>query len=118
MRATCLVCTQTQEDGETPIAYNRVAGVVVVGNEDGARHVIGETNGALDDIGYSPAWSSVIAPRQTQHLVCAQTAVGAVTQARNEPRAIVGVHHRADQRAVVRRHDLHLGARTQREALP
>ena len=27
--------------------------MVVVGNEDGAHHVIGETNGALNDIGYS-----------------------------------------------------------------
>jgi len=45
--------SETREDGETPIAYNRVAGVVVVGNEDGAHHVIGETNAALNDIGYS-----------------------------------------------------------------
>ena len=45
--------SETREDGETPIAYNRVAGVVCVGNEDGAHHVISETNGALCDIGYS-----------------------------------------------------------------
>jgi multimeric flavodoxin WrbA len=45
--------SETREDGKTPIAYNRVAGVVVVGNEDGAHHVIAETNGALNDIGYS-----------------------------------------------------------------
>jgi len=45
--------SETRDDGKTPIAYNRVAGVVVVGNEDGAHHVIGETNGALNDIGYS-----------------------------------------------------------------
>jgi multimeric flavodoxin WrbA len=45
--------SETHDDGETPIAYNRVAGVVVVGNEDGAHHVIGETNIALNDIGYS-----------------------------------------------------------------
>ena len=44
--------SETDDDG-TPIAYNRVAGVVVVGNEDGAHHVIGEVNGALNDIGYS-----------------------------------------------------------------
>ena len=36
--------SETHDDGKTPIAYNRVAGVVVVGNEDGAHHVIGETN--------------------------------------------------------------------------
>ncbi len=45
--------SETRADGRTPVAYNRVAGVVVVGNEDGAHHVIAETNGALNDIGYS-----------------------------------------------------------------
>jgi multimeric flavodoxin WrbA len=40
-------------DDGTPIAYNRVAGVVVVGNEDGAHHCISEVNGALNDIGYT-----------------------------------------------------------------
>lgn len=45
--------SETKEDGETPIAYDRVAGVVVVGNEDGAHHVISEINGALNDIGYT-----------------------------------------------------------------
>ncbi len=44
--------SETRDDG-TPIAYNRVAGVVVVGNEDGAHHVISEVNGALCDIGYT-----------------------------------------------------------------
>lgn len=45
--------SETRDDGKTPIAYNRVAGVVVVGNEDGAHHVIAEVNGALNDIGYT-----------------------------------------------------------------
>jgi len=45
--------SETGEDGKTPVAYNRVAGVVVVGNEDGAHHVIAEVNGALNDIGYT-----------------------------------------------------------------
>jgi hypothetical protein len=45
--------SETRDDDTTPIAYNRVAGVVVVGNEDGAHHIIAETNGALNDIGYS-----------------------------------------------------------------
>jgi hypothetical protein len=35
------------------VAYNRVAGVVVTGNEDGAHHVIGEIAGALGDIGFT-----------------------------------------------------------------
>jgi multimeric flavodoxin WrbA len=45
---------------ERPIAYNRVAGVVVTGNEDGAHHVISEVSGALIDIGFTipgQAWT-------------------------------------------------------------
>jgi multimeric flavodoxin WrbA len=45
--------SETREDGNTPVAYNRVAGVVVVGNEDGAHHCIAEVNAALNDIGYT-----------------------------------------------------------------
>jgi multimeric flavodoxin WrbA len=48
-------------DGEgRPVAYNRVAGVVVTGNEDGAHHVISEIAGALIDVGYTipgQAWT-------------------------------------------------------------
>ncbi|MDT0386240.1 MULTISPECIES: flavodoxin family protein [Streptomyces] len=44
--------SETDDDGR-PVAYNRVAGVVVTGNEDGAHHVISEINGALCDIGYT-----------------------------------------------------------------
>jgi len=43
-----------------PVAYNRVAGVVVTGNEDGAHHVISEIAGALIDVGYTvpgQAWT-------------------------------------------------------------
>jgi hypothetical protein len=39
------------DDDERPVAYNRVAGFVVTGNEDGAPHVISEVSGALGDIG-------------------------------------------------------------------
>lgn len=52
--------SETYDDGATPIAYSRVAGVVVVGNEDGAHHVITEICGALIDIGYTipgQAWT-------------------------------------------------------------
>ncbi|MFC7845663.1 flavodoxin family protein [Streptomyces sp. NPDC057382] len=42
-----------RDDEGRPVAYNRVAGVVVTGNEDGAHHVISEINGALCDIGYT-----------------------------------------------------------------
>ncbi len=50
---------QTDDQGR-PVAYNRVAGVVNTGNEDGAHHVITEICGALVDIGYTipaQAWT-------------------------------------------------------------
>jgi multimeric flavodoxin WrbA len=51
----------SETDGEgRPVAYNRVAGFVVTGNEDGAHHVITELAGALIDIGYTipgQAWT-------------------------------------------------------------
>jgi multimeric flavodoxin WrbA len=50
-----------ETDGEgRPVAYNRVAGVVVTGNEDGAHHVISEIAGGLIDIGFTvpgQAWT-------------------------------------------------------------
>ncbi len=51
--------SETDDDGR-PVAHNRVAGVVVTGNEDGAHHVISEISGALGDIGYTipgQAWT-------------------------------------------------------------
>ncbi|MFB7651574.1 MULTISPECIES: flavodoxin family protein [unclassified Streptomyces] len=48
------------DDEDRPVAYNRAAGVLVTGNEDGAHHVISEINGALGDIGYTipgQAWT-------------------------------------------------------------
>ncbi|MET0558448.1 MAG: flavodoxin family protein [Solirubrobacterales bacterium] len=51
--------SETDEE-ERPVAYNRVAGVVVTGNEDGAHHVIAEIAGALIDIGFTvpgQAWT-------------------------------------------------------------
>lgn len=51
--------SETDDEGR-PVAYNRVAGVVNTGNEDGAHHVIGEICGALIDIGYTvpgQAWT-------------------------------------------------------------
>src|ERR1044072_8769076 len=44
--------SETDAD-DRPVAYNRVAGVVVTGNEDGAHHVISEVSGGLNDIGYT-----------------------------------------------------------------
>ena len=51
--------SETDDDGR-PVAYNRVAGVVVTGNEDGAHHVISEIAGALIDVGFTvpgQAWT-------------------------------------------------------------
>jgi len=51
--------SETKDDG-TYAAYNKVAGVVVTGNEDGAHHVIAEIGGALIDIGFTipgQAWT-------------------------------------------------------------
>ena len=43
---------ETDAEGR-PVGYNRVAGVVVTGNEDGAHHVIAEVAGGLMDIGFT-----------------------------------------------------------------
>jgi multimeric flavodoxin WrbA len=48
------------DDSERPVAYGKVAGVVVTGNEDGAHHVISEVTGALIDVGFTipgQAWT-------------------------------------------------------------
>jgi multimeric flavodoxin WrbA len=44
--------SETDDDGR-PVAFNRVAGFVVTGNEDGAHHVIAELAQAVTDIGYT-----------------------------------------------------------------
>ncbi len=51
--------SETDDEGR-PVACNRVAGVVVTGNEDGAHHVISEITGGPQDIGYTipgQAWT-------------------------------------------------------------
>jgi multimeric flavodoxin WrbA len=51
--------SETDGDG-LPFAYNRVGGIVVTGNEDGAHHVIAEVAQSLIDIGYTvpgQAWT-------------------------------------------------------------
>jgi multimeric flavodoxin WrbA len=48
------------DDDDIPVAFNRVAGFVVTGNEDGAHHVIAELAQAVNDIGYTvpaQAWT-------------------------------------------------------------
>ncbi len=41
------------DDQERPVAYNKVAGIVVTGNEDGAHHIVANVGQCLNDIGYS-----------------------------------------------------------------
>lgn len=51
--------SETKENGD-PIAYGRVAGFVVTGNEDGAHHVIAELAQGAIDIGFTvpgQAWT-------------------------------------------------------------
>ena len=51
--------SETAENG-LPVAYNRVAGLVVTGNEDGAHQVISHVAQGLIDIGYTvpgQAWT-------------------------------------------------------------
>ncbi len=51
--------SEKKDDG-TYVAYNKVAGVIVTGNEDGAHHVIAEVCQALIDIGFTvpgQAWT-------------------------------------------------------------
>jgi len=65
--------SETKEDGR-PIAYDKVAGVVVTGNEDGAHHCIAEISGALIDIGYTLAgqgwtyWNKGPGPGEEEYL--------------------------------------------------
>lgn len=65
--------SETKDDGR-PIAYDKVAGVVVTGNEDGAHHCISEVSGALIDIGYTIAaqgwtyWNKGPGPGEEEYL--------------------------------------------------
>jgi multimeric flavodoxin WrbA len=49
--------SETKEDGR-PIAFDKVAGVVITGNEDGAHHIVASVSQPLIDIGFTvPAQS-------------------------------------------------------------
>jgi len=41
------------DDSGRPVAYNRVGGIVVTGNEDGAHHIIGVLAQVLIDVGFT-----------------------------------------------------------------
>ncbi len=70
--------SETKDDGR-PIAYDKVAGVVVTGNEDGAHHVISSVSGALNDIGYTLAgqgwtyWNKGPGPGEEEYLTSDDT---------------------------------------------
>lgn len=51
--------SETDDEGR-PVAFNRVSGFIVTGNEDGAHHCIAEMAGCVNDIGYTvpgQAWT-------------------------------------------------------------
>jgi multimeric flavodoxin WrbA len=51
--------SETNKDG-LPVAYNKVGGIVVTGNEDGAHHIVAVVAQALIDIGFTipaQAWT-------------------------------------------------------------
>ena len=70
--------SETKEDGR-PIGYDKVAGVVVTGNEDGAHHCIAEISGALIDIGYTLAvqgwtyWNKGPGPGEEEYVTLDET---------------------------------------------
>ncbi len=70
--------SETKDDGR-PIAYDKVAGVVVTGNEDGAHHCIADISGALNDIGYTVAgqgwtyWNKGPGPGDEEYLTSEDT---------------------------------------------
>ena len=70
------------DDEDRPVAYNRVAGVVVTGNEDGAHHVINEIAGALGDIGFTipgqawTYWNKGPGPGDEVYLTTGEAAAG------------------------------------------
>ena len=45
----------TKDNEGRPVAYNKVAGFIVTGEEDGARHVVAEIAAALMDVGFTIA---------------------------------------------------------------
>jgi multimeric flavodoxin WrbA len=41
------------DDSGRPVAFGKVAGIVITGNEDGAHHIVGTVSQALIDIGFT-----------------------------------------------------------------
>jgi multimeric flavodoxin WrbA len=70
--------SETTDDG-TPMAYNKVSGVIVTGNEDGAHHVIAELAQAAIDIGFTfpgqawTYWNKGPGPSDAEYLTSDET---------------------------------------------
>ncbi len=70
--------SETDDDG-VPVAYNKVAGFVVTGNEDGAHHVIAELAQAAIDLGFTVPgqawtyWNKGPGPGEEEYLSSAET---------------------------------------------
>ena len=70
--------SETDDDG-VPVAYNKVAGFVVTGNEDGAHHCIAEMAGAMNDIGFTcpgqgwTYWNKGPGPGEEEYLTSEET---------------------------------------------
>ena len=70
--------SETQTDG-TPMAFNKVCGVVVTGNEDGAHHVIAELAQAAIDVGFTfpgqawTYWNKGPGPGEEEYLTSEET---------------------------------------------
>ncbi len=68
------------DDAGLPVAYNRVAGFVVTGNEDGAHHVIAELAQAAIDLGLTVPgnswtyWNKGPGPGEEEYLTSDETA--------------------------------------------
>jgi multimeric flavodoxin WrbA len=44
--------SETKDDG-APVAFNKVGGIVITGNEDGAHHIVGVVAQAMIDVGFT-----------------------------------------------------------------
>ena len=70
--------SETDDDG-VPLAYNKVAGFVVTGREDGAHHCISQMAGAAYDIGFTVPglawtyWNKGAAHDDEEFLTCGDT---------------------------------------------
>ena len=70
--------SMTDDDGR-PVAWGKVAGVVVVGNEDGAHHCIAEIAQAVIDLGYTVPghswtyWNKGPGPGDEEYLTSEET---------------------------------------------